>query len=429
MGKFDPIKNPILSSFQQRVIAAALIVSLASTHHTWAQLSEAKGQSAVDSIGMLRSVLEEKKNDSARLDRMLSALNSVDSVYKVYFPTWIIRDEDLRQRIYKVFRGRYSDLAPDTSVTVVANPEKSEILQVSIGNAVMGPQETRIVMSDSLRRDILRGDYPQRIVEWAPVKERKRIPFGAKPLVVSMDASLFGGALLFGNGWGLELKIGHDEIGYPFWATGDARLMAVFDRLKLGVMIPLNFGTKQPRILDPLSIRPRRLNGATGISAEYDQPVKSDLIGARFSLGELNKYVSGQLTDEENPYYIHTIGQLFYSHRMSFLEGAHLLTVSAGLGFHQIAQGEVFPDDRIVAVKKWNFFSPIVRMDYIRHGEEMYGVTVQYYSSILYVSGWIELVRNFIYVDLRYAAPIVRSPKPWEQPYFHMISPRFRLVY
>jgi hypothetical protein len=429
MGKFHPMKNLVMRGLRRRVFAAALIVPLAWTHQMWAQLSEVTGQPAIDSIGVLRSVLEAKKEDRERLDRMLNALNSVDSVYKVYFPAWIIRDEDLRQRIYKVFRGRYSNVAPDSAVIVVANPEKGEILQVSIGKAAMGPQEIRIVMSDSLRRDILRGNYPQRMIESAPAKERKRIPFGAKPVVVSMDASLFGGALLFGNGWGIELKIGHDEIGYPFWATGDARLMAVFDRLKLGVMIPLNFGKKQPKILDPLAIRPRHLNGATGISAEYDQPVKSDLVGARFSLGELNKYVGGQLTDDKSPYYIHTIGQLFYSHRMSFLEGAHLLTVSAGLGFHQIAQGEVLPDDRIVATKKWNFFSPIVRMDYIRHGDEMYGVTVQYYSSILYVSGWIELVRNFIYVDLRYAAPIVRSPKPWEQPYFHMISPRFRLVY
>lgn len=420
------LKNPRLWLY---VLSAALVISVLRIPAVQAQQTDVIGQSISDSVGILRSVLEERQTDRARLERMLSALNAVDSAYKAYFPTWIVLDEDLRHRIYKAFRGRYPNVFPDTGVVVVVTPEKSDILQISIGSVAMGPQETHLVLSDSLRNDILLANYPLRKVDSAPAKQRKRILFGAKPLVVSMDASLFGAALLFGNGWGIELKIGHDEIGYPFWSTGDARIMAVFDRLKFGVMIPFNFGTKQPRILDPLAIRPRKLNGATGISAEFDQPVNSGVIGARFSLGELNKFISGQLTDQKRPYYLHTIGQLFYSHRLSFQEDGHLLTVSLGAGFHQVARGEVQPDSRIVAAQKSNFFSPIVRMEYVRQGEEMYGVTMQYYSSIIHMSGWIELVKNFIYVDLRYAAPIVRAPKPWEQPYFYLISPRFRLVY
>jgi hypothetical protein len=410
------------------MLIVAAVISLFWSSAARAQQTELKGQSLTDSISVLKSILEEKRNDRARLETMLSALNAVDSVYKVHFPTWIVLDEDLRQRIYKAFRGHYSKALADTAVIVIANPEHSEIVQISIGSTVMGPQEAHVVLGDALRQDILQSDYPLRQTV-PPAKERKRILFGAKPLVVSMDASLYGAALLFGNGWGIELKVGHDEIGYPFWSTGDARMMAVFDRLKIGVMVPLNFGTQQARILDPLAVRPRKLNGATGISAEFDQPVRWGTIGARFSVGELNKYVHGQLTDEERPYYLHTIGQLFYSHRIPLQGDGYFLTVSAGAGYHQVARGEVQPDGRIVAAEKSNFFSPIVRLDYVRQGEEMYGVTLQYYSSIIYVSGWVELVKNFIYFDVRYASPIIRAPKPWEQSYFYMISPRFRLVY
>src|SRR3972149_2386732 len=146
MDRFGPMKNPLISNLHQCALNAVLIVVLAGNYPTQAQQAEASGQSAIDSVAVLRSILEEKRSDRARLDRMLSALNSVDSVYRVHFPTWVVRDEDLRQRIYKVFRGRFSDLAPDTAVTVVANPEQSEILQVSIGKAIMGPQETRIVL-------------------------------------------------------------------------------------------------------------------------------------------------------------------------------------------------------------------------------------------------------------------------------------------
>jgi hypothetical protein len=428
MRRTSPGKNPMNSRLHLSMLCTAVIISVFWNFTARAQ-QDVKGQSIDDSVRTLRSIVEKKQEDRASLERMLEALNAVDSVYKAYFPTWVVLDEDLRQRIYKAFRGRYSNVVPDTAVVVVVTPERTDILQISIGSLAMGPQETHLVLSDSLRNDILRANYPLRKVDSAPVKERKRILFGAKPRVVSMDASLFGAALLFGNGWGIELKIGHDEIGYPFWSTGDARIMAVFDRLKFGVMIPLNFGTKQPSILDPLAIRPRKLNGATGISAEFDQPVKSDVVSARFSLGELNRLVTGQLTDMKQPYYLHTVAQLYYSHRLAFQDGGHSLAVSLGAGFHQVARGEVEPDNRIVATEKSDFFSPIVRLDYVRQSEEMYGVTVQYYSSIIYMSGWIELVKNFIYVDLRYAAPIVRSPKPWEQPYFYMISPRFRLVY
>ncbi len=395
-----------------------------------AQQPEMREQAAsADSINALKSLLEERRNDRARLERILNSLNVVDSVYRVHFPSWIVLDEDLRQRIYKAFRGRYANVPPDTTVTVIANPEDNEILQIFIGSAAMGPRETHTILSDSLRKDILVANYPLRRLNFVPVKQRKSLVFGAKPRVVSMDASLFGGSLLFGNGWGIELKIGQDEIGYPFWSTGAARLMAVFDRLKVGVMVPFTFGRTEPKILEPLSLRPRRLNGATGISAEFDQPAGSDVIGARFTIGELNKFVSDQLTDNRHPYYLHTVGQLFYSHLVALGGDEHMITVSGGAGFHQVVLGEVRPDNRIVAIGKSNFLGPIVRVEYVRRGTEMYGVGVQYYNSIIALSGWIELVKNFIYLDFRYAAPIVRSPKPWEQPYFYMLSPRFRLVY
>jgi hypothetical protein len=422
-------KNPMNFRFRGYMLSVVMVVPFLGTCAAQAQQADVKSQWGDDSVSTLKSILQEKRNDHASLERMLNALNTVDSVYKSHYPTWVVLDEDLRQRIYKAFRGHYSNVPADTAVVVVTTPDRSQILQVSIGRVAMGPQQTRLVLSDSLQKEILLANYPLRQVEPVPAKQRKRILFGAKPRVVSMDASLFGASLLFGNGWGMELKVGHDEIGYPFWSTGDARIMAVFDRLKVGVMVPLNFGRNQPRILDPLAPRPRKLNGATGISAEFDQPVNSDLIGARFTLGEVTRFVSGQLTDERHPYYVHTIGQLFYSHRMAFEGGGHALTVSVGAGFHQIAQGEVQPDNRIVTTGKSDFFSPIIRLDYARQSEEMYGVTVQYYSSVVFLNGWIELVKNFIYVDFRYAAPIIRAPKPWEQAYFYMISPRFRLVY
>ncbi len=205
--------------------------------------------------------------------------------------------------------------------------------------------------------------------------------------------------------------------------------MAIFDQLKVGVMFPVKFGRSAPDILEPLALRPRRLNGASGVTFEFQHELNSDLITARLSVGELTKFHSGTLTDDRRPYYLHTIAQLLYSHQTELGGGEHLFTLTGGVGFHQIALGEVQQNKTIVAIQKTNFVSPWGRFEYVRRGVETYGVGVQYYSSVLLVTGWIEMIRNFVYLDVRYSSPILRKPKPWEQSYFVMVSPRFRVAF
>lgn len=412
------------------VVSTLGLLSSISLSRASAQQKEESGRVAgVDSVTLLRSFLEEKRNDRTRLERMLGALNVVDSLYRVHFPTWQIQDEDLRQRIYKSFRVRHQNAPEDTSVVVVSTSDVSEILQVSIGPMRMGRRETLMNLSDSLHRAILALDYPLRWIDTAPPKIRRSLLFGARPKRVSVDASAYGASVLFSNGWGLEAITGNDEIGYPFWLTGTVRAMAILDRLKIGVMFPVKFGRSAPDILEPLALRPRRLNGSSGASLEFQHELKSDLITARLSVGELTKFHSGTLTDDRRPYYLHTIAQLLYSHQTELGGGEHLFTLTGGVGFHQIALGEVQQNERIVAIRKTNFASPLGRLEYVRRGVETYGVGVQYYSSVLLVTGWIEMIRNFVYLDIRYSSPILRKPKPWEQSYFVMVSPRFRVAF
>lgn len=59
----------------------------------------------------------------------------------------------------------------------------------------------------------------------------------------------------------------------------------------------------------------------------------------------------------------------------------------------------------------------------------MFGASLQLYSSILHLKGWVELIKNFMFIDLQYYTPFVRDPKPWEQSYFFMVSPRFQVIY
>jgi hypothetical protein len=364
------------------------------------------------------------------MERMLGALNMTDSVYKLRYPSWVILDEDLKERIYRSFRMRSHRVLREKPVTVVTNRDAGEILEISVGSEVMGRRETRMNLSDSLHNEILAGNYARQVADPVPLTPPGRQLPSERPRLMSVSASAFGATVLLSNAWGAEVRLGHDEIGYHFWSTGSFRAMAIFDQLKVGIVAPLKYGRSHPDIVEPLSIRPRRLSGPKGFAAEFRQPFNAEALEARFSIGEITKLTNPELlTDVSRSYYIHTIAQLSYFRREMLDGGRHVFNLAGGAGFHQIALGETQTAGRIVAIEKHNVFSPVVRVEYIRNDMHMYGLGLQYYGSILFASGWVELIRNFFYLDLKYYAPVFRGPKPWEQSYFFMISPRIRVAY
>ncbi len=386
--------------------------------------------STVDSTRILLTTLEEKRADKERMDRMLEALNTVDSVYKMNYPTWIVLDEDLRERIYKAFLLRHYDVSRSEDIQIVANPDANEILEISVGAARMGRRDTYVTLSDSLHNEILTGDYARRAVNPLPERPRMGLSFGAQPRFASVYASAFGAGILFSNRWGLETRMGFEEIGYHFWSTGGLRAMAIFDQFKIGVMVPFTFGAIASAEPEPLDVRARRLSGAKGFTAEFDVPFESEVIGAHLSVGDLTRVTNyNLLTDSSGSYYLHTVSQIRYSRQETLGGGSHILILTGGLGFHQVGFGEVQHDGTIRTTEKQDFLGPILRVEYRHQGSNMFGASVQYYSSIMYIKGWVEHIKNFLYVDMQYYSPFLRDPKPWEQPYFLMVSPRIQVIY
>lgn len=388
------------------------------------------GASTVDSLRILQSILMGKKVERARLERMLDGLNVVDSAYKHSYPSWVVLDEDLRERILRVFRMHHQDVSREDPITVVANPAGREILEISVGTARLGRRETYVNLSDSLHSEILEGRYTKREVAPARVRQRIGQTFGQRPRFVSVYASAFGGGILFSNKWGVEAKMGHEEIGYHFWSTGSFRALAVFDQLKLGILAPLGYGLVQTHRMQPLEIRPRRLTGATGFSAEFELPISDATIKSHLTVGDITRISDySMLTDSTETYFVHTVAQLSYSRQLFVGTSDHVLTLTGGFGTHQIGFGTVQPDLHVTTTNKENFVSPLIRVEYMNQNSNMYGVSMQYYSSIVHVKGWVELIKNFIYLDMQYYTPFLRDPKPWEQSYFFMISPRIQVIY
>jgi len=406
------------------------ILSLLTGDNILAQSArEPVDQPAADSLRILSEILQEKRNDRARMLRMLDALNVVDSAYKVHYPTWVVLDEDLRQRVIRTFRSRFPTFTHNSDVTVVTNPERNEIMELTVGSAGMGRQDVRLNLSDSLHADLLAAGYAKRIINPIVQPPRNATLFGFRPRYAALSASAFGAALLFNNGGGVQADLGYEEIGYHFWSAGSVKALAIFDRLKLGIIFPITQGKNQTDVTQPLAIRPRLLTGTKGVAAEYKYPFSSQLIGARFSIGEMNTFTNPDLyVDQKRIYYVHTVAQLFYS-RQELLGGMHLFTLTGGLGFHQVSTADLNADRRFVTSERDDVVSPILRVDYVHKGENLYGAGLQYYGSIIFLNWWVELIQDFIFIDLKYNSPVFRSPKPWEQSYFFMISPRIQVIY
>jgi hypothetical protein len=384
-----------------------------------------------DSVSVLRKQLDEKRIDHARMKRILASLNAVDSAYKVQYPTWIVLDEDIRERILRAFRPRYPTLAPQSDIVVVVNPGAKEILEITVGTTVMGRRETYLNLSDSLHREILGGSYPKRTIDPRPLRPRPAMLPQPSPRFASLSASAFGASLLFSGGRGVELKLGHEEIGYFFWSTGDLRIMAVLNEFKFGLMVPFTYGRDEADVPSPLAIRNRLMAGARGISGEWEQFYGDQSFGANFSVGEVNKAgLQGILPNLDSTYYLHTVAQLRYGRSFSLGSPEHKLLLTGGIGYHQIALGVSTPaHDRITAVEKEDFVSPILRAEYIHDGPYRYSISVQYYSAIFYAKAWMELLPDFLFLEMQYYTPFLRDPQPWEHPYFFMISPRIQIAY
>jgi hypothetical protein len=410
---------------------ALFLISTFATLDCVAQVMPATSKPVqVDTVSSLRDSLQEKMADRARLERMLEALNTVDTVYKAHCPTWKILDEDLKQRLFRVFQMRFAGTIQDTDIVVIANPQETQILELQAGQLRMGRRDVRVSLGDSLTSEILQGNYSRRQINTNLPPPRNPLLFGYAPRFAALSISAFEGTLLFSDSRGIDVKLGHEEIGYHFWSTGSLQIMAVLEQLRVGIVAPFTFGNIKPGLVQPLTIRPRLLSGEKGIVLHYDTPDPSEQLSAHFTIGEIRGVTNPSLLVGDGAIYsVHTVAQITYARQDLLSQGSHLFTLKGGIGYHQIAAGAVTPDGLVGTTEKDDFFSPILGVDYVHQGERLYGMGIQYYSSIIFAKCWVELVKDFIFVDVKYYAPVVRNAKPWEQPYFFMVSPRLQVVY
>jgi hypothetical protein len=67
------------------------------------------------------------------------------------------------------------------------------------------------------------------------------------------------------------------------------------------------------------------------------------------------------------------------------------------------------------------------KVDYLNQSGFPFGISAQLANRNLLLSGFIPLLRNWLFIEAKYSTPILRkNPEPWEYPTFFMISPVLR---
>ncbi len=226
--------------------------------------------------------------------------------------------------------------------------------------------------------------------------------------------------LHIGPFWGVEVKLGNEEVAYPFWFSGNMALLASYKQIKFGLHAPF---AGAHRVSETFSkfLPARKLDGTYGAQASFDVGFG----GGSFLVGLHRTDSDGTFANPDSIRTLRTLAQLWYSYGVMIGSDKphNLLRFKVGLGVHQIGfdarvADEIVPTETIRA-----FWSPYLHVNYLNNQfEHRFGGSFQYYNSWGILSAWLELVRDRMRLEVKGGAPLLRKNFPWEPRYFVLLN-------
>jgi len=448
------------------VLLAMAAISLASTGSVRGQQGGQQGteQQAQPTEMNQQDSLRELQNENAALTAILRSIRSIDTARQNELIQWIITDRTIRSRVISALRKDGFRISPNSvaemTVTQVPpddlNSYQMQLIRVVIeGVGVYGQPTIERVLGSTLYDEInSRMGYQYTLISTTP--EQQNIQF------VAMNASLFGGDIIFKSGFGFGINVGEDWIGYPFWLPGTIGTYGLIRNgttdFRLGIEWPLGESGATPFVISQgLQIRERKLVGAMAFSAEVKQdlgllPEQSGKLhfGLEFrdaftpnissfpSFALQGQYRTGSgrngiNTAKDSLYYLALSTHAYVQYKMpdQVMRGAY---IQVGAGMHSIQpvtvgvnptpqnqNTDLFFDPRL------NYFDPFVKLGYVHTGEsgDEYGVSVQYCNTLL-TDAWVNLF-SWLQLEAKYSTVIGRDPQPWEWKDYVMVSPKIIL--
>jgi hypothetical protein len=398
-------------------------------------LTVACTQSVAQTLDKIRTDVEKAREDVQSLERILNELSVLDSAYSSSFPTWQMKDENLRLRVFAAFRNRGKQFDKDEKIAIAVMPDSQTITDIKIGGVTYGKLYSQTLLARDLRTDLLadaKEKEPPYGLKSRVSEESNPMARSGKPDWVSADFSIFGVSLRFGNEWGIVGRIGDDELGYPFWSTGNARILASYKSLKIGAWLPMHGGLETGSAATPgsqvVTSTTRLLNGSDGLAGEFEFEWETIRInsesfpyaafGGTFAFGGLSgrreEYMTRNL---DSLYYIASIIQGYYAFDFLFDTKRQNLNVHVGASYHKVNLGKAVVVDGKYSIFKGGepqtFFDPVIRVEYRNYRFDRFRVTAQF-TRLLMFTGWAEIVPPFLYGEIKYSAVVFRNPRPWE---------------
>lgn len=427
------------------------------------------GQQAVPSQGNWTDSLRTARAENQALENILHAIESIDTARQNELIQWIITDRNIRSRVISALRKGGFRISPNSVAeltvtqkpTVDDNTGQMQLLRLVIESiGIYGEPNIRRILGSGLYEQIAsRKDYEYTLISTEAAQQK--IQF------VYLDASLFGGNIIFKSGFGFGIKVGEDVIGYPFWLPGTMGTYGLLRRgttdFRIGLEWPLGSAGVAPFVISGgLQVRPRLLTGSMAFSAQVVQELgllaeQSGKLhfGADFfnaftptisnfpPFAQDPKYRTGTAGDgfihgaPDSLYYLALSAHGYVSYRLpdNALRGAY---VQLGGGTHSIQPATIglykesepnggLPNEELDLAERKTFIDPFVKLGYIHNSEsgDDWGVSLQYCNTLL-SDAWVKLF-PWLQIEAKYSTVVFRDPYKWEWKDYVMVSPKLTL--
>ena len=446
------------------VLLAVAAICLAPTGLVRAQQGGQPGteQQAQPTEMNQQDSLRELQNENAALTAILRSIRSIDTARQNELIQWIITDRTIRSRVISALRKDGFRISPNSvaemTITQVPpddlNSYQMQLIRVVIeGVGVYGQPTIERVLGSTLYDEInSRTGYQYTLISSAPAQQN--IQF------VAMNASLFGGDIIFKSGFGFGINVGEDWLGYPFWLPGTIGTYGLIRSgttdFRLGLEWPLGQSGTAPFVISQgLQIRERKLAGAMAFAAEVKQdlgllPEQSGKLHfglefrdaftpnissfPSFAYNPQNRtYYSGP--GKDSIYYLALSAHAYVQYKMpaQVLRGAYIQVGAGTHGIQPVTVGDNPHDPTNLTQQdlafdpRQNFFDPFIKLGYVHTGEsgDDYGVSVQYCNTLL-TDAWVKLF-SWFELEAKYSTVVGRDPYPWEWKDYVMVSPKIIL--
>ena len=219
---------------------------------------------------------------------------------------------------------------------------------------------------------------------------------------------------------GAEVRIGDDDFGYPFWSSGNVSFLVIYGRAKIGAHVPFAGGRTPGGILQNIWT-PRRIDGTYGVTGDFDFVS----LGGSFIFGLRRTDIDGTFVNPDSIVSIRNMAQIWYSDVLSNRDNTNLLRYKIGIGFHQIGHDAIMNirPGAVTTVETTepptSYVSPYIKLEYLnQQSSERFGASLQYYNEWILGGAWLEIVPNFMRLELKAGAPVFRKAEYWEATHF-----------